>query len=60
MFAIPTAVVSVNITSCYYSNNLRLKKPDGSETLLVQYSDLYGDPENWKCVNVMHRFMHFE
>ena len=46
--------------SCYYSNNLRLKKPDGSECLLVQYSDLYGDPENRKCVNVMHRFMHFE
>jgi hypothetical protein len=47
--------------SCYYSNNLRLVKPDGSETLLVQYSELYkDDPVNDKTVNVMHRFMHFE
>ena len=48
-------------SSCYYSNNLLLKKPDGTETLLVQYSDRYGDtPANATCVNVMHRFMHFE
>ena len=48
-------------TSCYYSNNLLLKKPDGTETLLVQYSDKYGDtPQNATCVNVMHLFMRFE
>ena len=48
-------------TSCYYSGNLRLVKPDGSETLLVQYSDIYGDTfENAAAVNIMHMFLHFE
>lgn len=47
--------------SCYYSNNVRLVKPDGTETLLVQYSDIYkDDPVNFKTVNVMHMFLHFE
>jgi len=39
--------------ACYYSNNVRLKKPDGSETLLFQYSDGYDGAR----VNVMHRFI---
>ena len=47
--------------SCYYSNNLRLVRPDGAEKLLVQYSDIYvDDPANYKTVNVMHMFLHFE
>ena len=47
--------------ACYYSNNLRLVKPDGSETLLVQYSDTYGNtPANTAAVNIMHMFLHFE
>ncbi len=48
-------------TSCYYSGNLRLVKPDGTESLLVQYSDIYGDTfENAAAVNIMHMFLHFE
>ena len=43
--------------SCYYSDNLLLRKEDGSETLLVQYSDSY---DGYAKVNVMLMFMHFE
>ncbi len=38
---------------CYYSNMLPLKMPDGTEKILLQYSDCY----EASCVNVMHMFL---
>ena len=38
-------------SSCYYSNNIVLKDKDGKNSLLVQYSELYGCVA---CVNVKH------
>lgn len=42
---------------CYYSNNIVLKDKDGSNRLLIQYSDLYsGDA----AVNVYHAWLKIE
>lgn len=41
--------------SCYYSNNLPLRTPEGKERLLVQYSETYRPV----CVNVMHLWLEF-
>ncbi|MBQ8509754.1 MAG: exo-alpha-sialidase [Clostridia bacterium] len=41
---------------CYYSNNIVLREADGSNVLLIQYSDTYA---SW-CVNVMHMRLKIE
>lgn len=41
---------------CYYSNNLLLKQADGSNRLLIQYSDVYEQA----CTNVMHMWLRIE
>lgn len=38
--------------TCYYSNNLVIKDENNEDTLLVQYSEMYGENAS---VNVMHR-----
>lgn len=41
---------------CYYSNNIVLKDSNGSEKLLIQYSQTYAA----YCVNIMHTFLTVE
>lgn len=40
--------------SCYYSNNIVMKDKDGSNRLLIQYSECYN---KGNCVNVFHRWL---
>ena len=46
-------IIGTKQSLCYYSNNIVLKDDDGSNHMLIQYSESY---EN-ACVDVMHRWL---
>ena len=52
-----TRLAEVDWGGCYYSNNIILKDKNGSNRMLVQYSETYG-VEN--CVNVKHVWLKVE
>ena len=50
-------ILITNKPSCFYSNNLVVKFPDGKHRMLVQYSENNNDLDNGESscqVNVMH------